>query len=121
MATFTAEDLRIHGSTGSLLSGGATGQDQTDPNKFLGGRPSLFSDVPANSNPQSIDLDNVFASVPGDESLVGSEKYRCLYVMNMNPTVKVNHIYVWITKTTTAQDDEIFLGIEVLNGRTLEI
>src|SRR5437870_2200656 len=115
----SADDIQIHGSTGSLTSGGDN-QDQTDPKKFLGGRPALFTEIPSNLSLSQIDLDNVFASVLGDESLVGSEKYRCIYIMNTHPTQKISDSFVWITKTTTAPDDEIFLGRSGIFNQSFE-
>lgn len=54
---------------------------------------------------------NVFDSVSPVNSLIGDISYRCLYIVNTNPSITVNDVKVWI-KSLTSGPDEIDIGLD---------
>lgn len=54
---------------------------------------------------------NTFNSVGASESLLGSDKYRCLYIKNTHASITATGAKVWI-KQLTVGPDEIAIGLD---------
>lgn len=84
-----------------MLSGGS---GNTDPNNSLGGAISSTQIV-------SDTAQNLFDNVTGNESLNGSEEYRCFFVKNANGTLTLENARIWIASNTTSGDDTIAMAL----------
>lgn len=83
------------------LSGGAL---NSDPHASLGG---------IKSSTQIVDntFENLFRNVPGDESAVGSTKYRGVYVHNDHGTLTLKSTKIWFEAQTSSPDTSVEMAL----------
>ncbi|MDD3711677.1 MAG: hypothetical protein PHP37_03705 [Patescibacteria group bacterium] len=83
------------------LSGGA---GNTDPNASIGG--VISSTEVADNN-----LHNLFAKVKWQESEVGSEKYRAIFIKNEHASLTWEDVVAFIKSQSTSDDTSIEIGV----------
>jgi len=101
-----ATDLRLR------LAGGLT---NTDVHASLGG---IINTVPADVS-TTVSEQNLFRNILGDESSVGSTKYRGLYLHNLHASLSLTLGYVWIPTQTPSTSTIIAIALSAEGTGTM--